>query len=201
MFCLSAKHNRTNLVDWVRLARFSSVIERTSSINRSHRKVPVIRLCSITEPEQQSGRLGSIDFDWFLVRFRSIDYAGSNIQHKRQTQNYDDNENVKKTWFYKEITPLQVIELSICALGGRGDSAYERSCWNADHADCWLRTADWAVRADCADWVFFFFYLYLNSLVKFLLYYPEGASTMEEGKLFLSVTIIWIFLVEEAFSG
>ena len=135
---------------------------------------------------------GSVSFDWL----RRIEYTT-----QRQTQNYDDNENVKKTWFYKEITPLQVIELSICALGGRGDSAYERSCWNVDHADCRLRTADWAVRADCADWVFFFFYLYLNSLVKFLLYYPEGASTMEEGKLFLSVTIIWIFLVEEAFSG
>ena len=33
--------------------------------NRTHRKVPV-RLCSITEPiEQQSDRLGSIDF-WFI---------------------------------------------------------------------------------------------------------------------------------------
>ena len=158
MFCLSAKHNRTNLVDWVRLARFSSVIERTSSINRTHRKVPVIRLCSITEPEQQSGRLGSIDFDWFLVRFRSIDYAGSNIQHKRLTQNYDDNENVKKTWFYKEITPLQVIELSICA--PEGGAGMGDSDMNGHVKTQTMQTADCAVRADradCADWVFFFF--------------------------------------------
>ena len=55
-------------------------------------------------------------------------------------------------------------------------------------ADCGLQTGQsvQTVQTEC----FFFFYLYLNSLVKFLLYYPEGASTMEEGKLFLSVTII-----------
>ena len=64
-FCLSAKQNRTNRDDWVRLVRLSSVIERTSLINRTHRKVPV-RLCSITEPiEPQSDRLGSIEFDGF----------------------------------------------------------------------------------------------------------------------------------------
>ena len=47
--------------------------------NRTHRKVPD-RLCSITESEsfeQQSYRLGSIEFDGLLVRFRSIDYAGN----------------------------------------------------------------------------------------------------------------------------
>ena len=41
-------------------------MELPSSINRTHRKVPV-RLCSITEGEpieQQSYRLGSIDY-WF----------------------------------------------------------------------------------------------------------------------------------------
>ena len=32
----------------------------------------------MTKPvEQQSNQLGSIEFDWFLVRFRSIDFAGS----------------------------------------------------------------------------------------------------------------------------
>ena len=42
----------------------SSEIELTSSINGTHQKVPV-RLCLITEPvEQESDRLGSIDF-WF----------------------------------------------------------------------------------------------------------------------------------------
>ena len=47
----------------------TSVIERTSSISRTHRKIPAW-LCAITEPiEQQSGRLGSIEFNWFLVRF------------------------------------------------------------------------------------------------------------------------------------
>ena len=46
---------------------FSSVIE----LNRIHKKVPV-RLCSIAEPIE---RLDSIGFDWFWVRFRSIDYA------------------------------------------------------------------------------------------------------------------------------
>ena len=58
-FCLSTEQNRTSL------GRLSSVIELTSSINRTHRKVPV-RLCSITEGEpieQQSYRLGSIEFD------------------------------------------------------------------------------------------------------------------------------------------
>ena len=75
-FCLSTKQNRTNLVVCIRLVRLSSVIEYTSSINQTHRNVPVL-LCSITEPiEQQSDRFGSIRFDWFLVRFRSIDYAG-----------------------------------------------------------------------------------------------------------------------------
>ena len=72
-FCLSAKQNRTNRDDWVRLVRLSSVIERTSLINRTHRKVPV-RLCSITEPiEPQSDRLGSIEFDgfWFGFAVRS----------------------------------------------------------------------------------------------------------------------------------
>ena len=59
--------------------------------------------------------------------------------------------------------------------------------------------------ADCRLSVIFF-YLYLNFLVKFLLQFPEGASTMEEGKLFLSVTVLYChdylnFLVEEAFSG
>ena len=50
----------------------------------SPRKVPV-RLCSITEPiEQQSDRLGSIEFDWFLVRFRSIDYAGMILNSRFQ---------------------------------------------------------------------------------------------------------------------
>ena len=49
-----------------------------------------------------------------------------------------------------------------------------------------------------------FFYLYLNFLVKFLLQFPEGASPMEEGKLFLSVTVLYChnylnFVVEEAF--
>ena len=52
-------------------------IELIASIefgNRTHRTV---RLCSITEPvEQQSDRLGSIEFDRFLVRFRSISSAG-----------------------------------------------------------------------------------------------------------------------------
>ena len=65
-FCLSTEQNRT----WS--GRLSSVIELTSSINRTHRKVPV-RLCSITEGEpieQQPYRLGSIEFDWLLVRFR-----------------------------------------------------------------------------------------------------------------------------------
>ena len=59
-FCLSTKQNRT----WP--GRLSSVIELTSSINQTHRKVPV-RLCSITEGEpieQQSYRLGSIEY-WF----------------------------------------------------------------------------------------------------------------------------------------
>ena len=47
----------------------TSVIERTSSINRTHWKIPA-RLCAITEAmEQQSGRLGSIEFSWFMVRF------------------------------------------------------------------------------------------------------------------------------------
>ena len=75
-FCRT-KSDRTNRGDWVWLVRLNSVIELTSSINRTHRNVPV-GLCSITEPiEQESDRLGSIEFDWFLVRFRSIDYAGS----------------------------------------------------------------------------------------------------------------------------
>ena len=37
----------------------------------------------------------------------------------------------------------------------------------------------------------YFFHLYLNFLVNFLLLFPEGASTMEEGKLFLSVTVLY----------
>ena len=53
----------------------------------SPRKVPV-RLCSITEPiEQQSDRLGSIKFDRFLVRFRSIDYAGMILNSRFQISN------------------------------------------------------------------------------------------------------------------
>ena len=75
-FCLSAEQNRTNRVDWVRLVWLSSVIELTISINRARRKGP-FRLCTITEPiEQQFDWLGSIVFDLFLVRFRSISYPG-----------------------------------------------------------------------------------------------------------------------------
>ena len=45
--------------------------------DQTHQKVPVWS-CSMTKPvEQQSNQLGSIEFDWFLVRFRSIDFAGS----------------------------------------------------------------------------------------------------------------------------
>ena len=65
-FCLSAEQNRTNCVDLVWLSH--------ESVNQTHRKVPV-RLCSITEIE----RLGSIEFDWYLVRFRLTDYAGTNF--------------------------------------------------------------------------------------------------------------------------
>ena len=35
-----------------------------------------------------------------------------------------------------------------------------RSCWNANHADCRLQTADYADRVDCTDcagWVLFFY--------------------------------------------
>ena len=35
------------------------------------------------------------------------------------------------------------------------------------------------------------FHLYLNFLIKFLLQFPAEASTMEEGKLFLSVTVLY----------
>jgi len=63
-FCLSVKQNRLSSIGSIEFG------------NRTHRKAPV-RLCSIAEPiEQQSDRLGSIKFYCFLVRFRSIDYAG-----------------------------------------------------------------------------------------------------------------------------
>ena len=56
-FC---QQNRSNRVERVLLTK---VIERTSSINRTHRKIPA-RLFAITEPiEQQSGQLGSIEFN------------------------------------------------------------------------------------------------------------------------------------------
>ena len=54
----------TNRVVWVRLVRLRFG-------NLTHRKVPV-RLCSITEPIE----MFSIELDWVLVRFLSIDYAG-----------------------------------------------------------------------------------------------------------------------------
>ena len=57
-------------------------------------------------------------------------------------------------------------------------------------ADCRLQTADCADRADCADWVFFF-YLYLNFLVKFLLSSPEGASTIAKVSCFLNFLDCW----------
>ena len=45
-------------------------------------------------------------------------------------------------------------------------STWVRSCWNADHADCRLQTVHTVqtVQTEC-----YFFYLYLNFLVKFLL--------------------------------
>ena len=68
-FCLSTEQNRT----------WSGRLKLIEFGNRTHRKVRV-RLCSITEGEpieQHSYRLGSIEFNWLLVRFRSIDYAGN----------------------------------------------------------------------------------------------------------------------------
>ena len=56
--------NRTQSLDWVRLG---SVIE----LNRTHKNVPV-PLCSIAEPMERLGSIGSIGF-WFGSR---IDYAG-----------------------------------------------------------------------------------------------------------------------------
>ena len=57
-FCLSAKQNRSSI-------EFG---------NRTHRKVTV-RLCSITEPvEQQSDRLGSLDFWLGFVRSTTPDF-------------------------------------------------------------------------------------------------------------------------------
>ena len=56
-FCFSTEQYRTSRVDWVQLGL---VIE----LNRTHKKVPVwLHICLI-------------GFDWFLVRFRSIGYAG-----------------------------------------------------------------------------------------------------------------------------
>ena len=57
--------------NWMRFIFLPNKIQLIASIefgNRTHRKVPV-RLCSITEPiEQQSDRLGSIDFWLVFVR-------------------------------------------------------------------------------------------------------------------------------------
>ena len=61
-FCPSAEQNRTNRVDWVPLARLSSVIELTSSIHRTHPE--------LTQKFQfDYARLGLIEFDWFLFGF------------------------------------------------------------------------------------------------------------------------------------
>ena len=74
-FCLSTEQNGT----------WSGRLKLIEFGNRTHRKVRV-RLCSITEGEpieQHSYRLGSIEFNWLLVRFRSIDYAGNILDHRR----------------------------------------------------------------------------------------------------------------------
>ena len=59
-FCLFAKQNRTNHVVWVRLVRLSSVIELTEKFDYRTNWTTI----------------RPIGFDSFLVRFRSIDYAG-----------------------------------------------------------------------------------------------------------------------------
>ena len=61
-FCFSTEQNRTNRVNWVRLG---SVIE----LNQTHKKSS----SSIMFDCRTNWTIG---FDWFLVQFRSIDYAG-----------------------------------------------------------------------------------------------------------------------------
>ena len=76
-FRLSAEQNRLRSIEFGNRAH-------KFNYNRAHRKVQV-RLCSITEPiEQQSDQLGSIELDRFLVRFRSIGYAGLNSIYREQ---------------------------------------------------------------------------------------------------------------------
>ena len=58
-----------------------------------------------------------------------------------------------------KLMASQAVEGTWICTGG-----YGRSCWNTDHADC----------ADCVDWVLFF-YLYINFLVKFLLWFPASS--------------------------
>ena len=64
-FCFSTEQNRTNRVDWVRLG---SVIE----LNRTQKK---FQFDYVWLPNQSNPHR-TIGFDWFLVRFRSINYAG-----------------------------------------------------------------------------------------------------------------------------
>ena len=79
---------------WDQNVQFTPLSETTSIPTPFICGVPPPRefdqLCSITEPiEQQSDRLGSIEFDWYIVRFRSIDYAGLNSYHRWcQQQNF-----------------------------------------------------------------------------------------------------------------
>ena len=67
-FCFSTEQYRTNRVNWVRLG---SVVE----LNRTHKK-------SSSSIMFNCWTNRTIGFDWFLVRFRSIDYAGYESKKK-----------------------------------------------------------------------------------------------------------------------
>ena len=68
-FCRT-KSDRTNRRDWVRLVRLNSVIELTSSINRTHRKVPV----GLLDHRTNRTRIWSIGFDWVRLIFGSVSF-------------------------------------------------------------------------------------------------------------------------------
>ena len=65
-FRLSAKQNQTNRVDWVRLVWLSSVIELAENFQFDYVLLP-------KPVEQQSDRLGSIEFNWFKFGSVSLD--------------------------------------------------------------------------------------------------------------------------------
>ena len=134
-----------------------------------------------------------IGFDWLRLIFGSVSFDWlRRIEYTTQKAN-------AKLWRQRERKKNMVLKGNNTSAGNWIEHLCSGGGWGTPiwtvmlkRRPCRLQTVQsvqtvQTVQTEC---FFFCFYLYLNSLVKFLLYFPEGASTMEEGKLFLSVTII-----------